>query len=106
MSIKFFSFTRVCLKIAFGKLCVTLCGRFGSDEGSVAGYVDRIEAKYAAKWGVQIVGMNFQTHSSTELSLNFFASTVHFSKHHASRCTIWSICPISRWQHTLLLFKR
>ena len=78
---------RVCLKIAFGKLCVTLCGRFCSDEGSVAGYVDRIEAKYAAKWGVQIVGMNFQTHSSTELSLNFFASTVHFSKHHSSRCT-------------------
>ena len=75
------------MKIAFGKLCVTLCGRFCSDEGSVAGYVYRIEAKYAAKWGVQIVGMNFQTHSSTELSLNFFASTVHFSKHHSSRCT-------------------
>ena len=33
----------VCLKIVFGKLCVTLCGRF--------------------KWDVQIVGMNFQTHS-------------------------------------------
>ena len=55
--------TRVCLKIAFGKLCVTLCGRFDPDEGGVAGYVDRIGGKYTAKCGVQIVGMNFQTHS-------------------------------------------
>ena len=51
--------TRVCLKIAFGKLCVSLCGRFASDEEAVAGYVDRIGAKYTAKWGVQLVGMNF-----------------------------------------------
>ncbi|WP_334293933.1 DUF6783 domain-containing protein [Enterocloster lavalensis] len=42
-------------------MCVTLCGRFGPDEGGVAGYVDRIGTKYAAKWGVQMVGMNFQT---------------------------------------------
>lgn len=47
------------MKIAFGKLCVTLCGRFASDEEAVAGYVDRIGAKYTAKWGVQLVGMNF-----------------------------------------------
>ena len=33
---------RVCLKIAFRQLCVPLCGRFGPDEGGVAGYVDRI----------------------------------------------------------------
>ncbi|MEY8277225.1 DUF6783 domain-containing protein [Blautia marasmi] len=44
-------------------MCVTLCGRFDPDEGGVAGYVDRIGGKYTAKWGVQIVGMNFQTHS-------------------------------------------
>ncbi|WP_374971890.1 DUF6783 domain-containing protein [Blautia producta] len=63
--------TRVCLKIAFGKLCVTLCGRFGSDEGSVAGYIDRIGAKYTAKCDAQLAGMNFQTHSSlTENNLN------------------------------------
>ena len=31
----------------------------------VAGYVDRIGTKYAAKWGVQMVGMNFQTHPRT-----------------------------------------
>ena len=54
--------TRVCLKIAFRQMCVTLCGRFGPDEGGVAGYVDRIGTKYAAKWGVQMVGMNFHTH--------------------------------------------
>ena len=53
---------RACLKIAFRQLCVPLCGRFGPDEGGVAGYVDRIGTKYAAKWGVQMAGMNFQTH--------------------------------------------
>ena len=31
---------RACLKIAFGKLCVTVCGRFDPDEGGVAGYAD------------------------------------------------------------------
>ncbi|MGP8313802.1 DUF6783 domain-containing protein [Enterocloster aldenensis] len=39
------------MKIAFRQLCVPLCGRFGPDEGGVAGYVDRIGAKYTAKWG-------------------------------------------------------
>ncbi|WP_369858233.1 DUF6783 domain-containing protein [Blautia pseudococcoides] len=28
------------------------------------GCVDRIGAKYTAKWGVQIAGMNFQTRSN------------------------------------------
>ena len=54
---------RACLKIAFRQLCVPLCGRFGPDEGGVAGYVDRIGTKYTAKWGGQMVGMNFQTRS-------------------------------------------
>ena len=54
-------FPRACLKIAFRQLCVPLCGRFGPDEGGVAGYVDRIGTKYTAKWGVQMAGMNFQT---------------------------------------------
>ncbi|WP_408608173.1 MULTISPECIES: DUF6783 domain-containing protein [Blautia] len=40
---------RVCLKIAFGKLCVTLCGRIGPDEGSTEGRVDRIRVKYTGK---------------------------------------------------------
>ena len=57
---------RACLKIAFRQLCVPLCGRFGPDEGGVAGYVDRIGTKYTAKWGVQMAGMNFQTRSSQE----------------------------------------
>ena len=55
--------SRVGLKIAFRQMCVTLCGRFGPDEGGVAGYVDQIGTKYAAKWGVQMAGMNFQTRS-------------------------------------------
>ncbi len=50
--------SRVCLKIAFRQMCVTLCGRFGPDEGGVAGYVDRIGTKYATKWGVQMVEIN------------------------------------------------
>ena len=55
------SSSRACLKIAFRQLCVPLCGRFGPDEGGVAGYVDRIGTKSPAKWGVQMAGMNFQT---------------------------------------------
>ena len=45
---------------------VTICGRFCSDEGAVAGYGNRIRAKYTAKWGVQIAGMIFQTRSSVD----------------------------------------
>ena len=29
---------RACLKKAFCKMCVTICGRFSPDEGAVAGY--------------------------------------------------------------------
>ena len=52
---------RACLEKAFCKMCVTICGRFCPDEGVVAGYDNRIRAKYSAKWGVQIAGMLFQT---------------------------------------------
>ena len=55
--------TRACLKKAFCKMCVTICGRFCPDKGAVAGYGNRIRAKYTAKWGVQIAGMIFQTGS-------------------------------------------
>ena len=58
--------SRACLKKAFCKMCVTICGRFRPDEGAVAGYGNRIRVKYTAKWGVQIAGMIFQTHSSME----------------------------------------
>ena len=54
---------RACLKKAFCKMCVTICGRFCPDEGAVAGYGNRIRAKYTAKWGVQIAEMIFQTRS-------------------------------------------
>ncbi len=57
--------SRACLKKAFCKMCVTICGRFCPDEGVVAGYDNRIRVKYTAKWGVQIAGMIFQTSSST-----------------------------------------
>ena len=56
---------RACLKKAFCKMCVTICGRFHPDEGAVAGYGNRIRMKYTAKWGVQIAGMIFQTRSGT-----------------------------------------
>ena len=54
----------MCLKNALRKMCVTICGRFCSDEGVIAGYDNRIRTKYTAKWGVQIAGMIFQIHSS------------------------------------------
>ena len=50
---------------------VTICGRFCSDEGAVAGYGNRIRAKYTAKWGVQIAGMIFQTRSRVCLGKAF-----------------------------------
>ena len=52
-------------------MCVTICGRFCPEEGVVAGYDNRIRAKYTAKWGVQIAGMLFQTRSNTD----FFQSS-------------------------------
>ena len=57
---------RACLKKAFCKMCVTICGRFLPDEGAVAGYGNRIRVKYTAKWGVQIAGMIFQTRSRSQ----------------------------------------
>ena len=45
-------------------MCVPICGRFDPNEGGVVGYVDRMRAKYTAKWDVQMAGMNFQTRSS------------------------------------------
>ena len=57
------------MKKAFCKMCVTICGRFCPDEGVVAGYDNRIRAKYTAKWGVQIAGMLFQTRSSKDKNI-------------------------------------
>ena len=57
-------YIRACLKKAFCKMCVTICGIFCPDEGAVAGYGNRIRVKYTAKWGVQIAGMIFQTRSN------------------------------------------
>ena len=54
---------RACLKKAFCKMCVTICGRFCPDEGAVVGYGNRIRVKYTAKWGLQIAEMFFQTRS-------------------------------------------
>ena len=62
---------RACLKKAFCKMCVTICGRFRPDEGAVAGYGSRIRVKYTAKWGVQIAGMIFQTRSRACLKKAF-----------------------------------
>ena len=42
-------------------MCVTICGRFRLNEGGVAGYANRMRAKYTAKWGVQAAEMVFQS---------------------------------------------
>ena len=49
---------------AFCKMCATVCGKFVSDEGVVAGYGNRIRDKSPAKWGVQIAGMILGARSS------------------------------------------
>ena len=54
---------RVCLKKAFCKMCVAICGRFRLNEGGVAGYVNWMKTKYTVNWGVQVAGMIFQTRS-------------------------------------------
>nr|WP_329602451.1 DUF6783 domain-containing protein [Lachnoclostridium pacaense] len=72
---------------------VPLCGRFGPDEEGVAGYVDRIGAKYAAKWDVQMAGMNFQTGPSHRphycphhlLHFHFLHSRPHHPQRHLHR---------------------
>ena len=38
----------------FLQMCVTICGKFSSNESVVAGYIGRIQVKYTAKWNVQI----------------------------------------------------
>ena len=54
---------RACLKNAFCKMYITICGKFRLNEGGVAGYGNRMKAKYTVNWGVQIAGMIFQTRS-------------------------------------------
>ena len=61
---------RACLKKAFCKMCVTVCGRFYPNEGGVAGYGNRMRVKYTAKWGLQIAEMIFQTRSSVSIVKN------------------------------------
>ena len=51
-------------------MCITICGRFRLNEGGVAGYGNRMKAKYTVNWGVQIAGMIFQTRSS--ILIGFF----------------------------------
>ena len=51
------------MRNAFCKMYITICGRFRLNEGGVAGYGNRMKAKYTANWGVQIAGMIFQTRS-------------------------------------------
>ena len=50
-------------------MCATIYGRFRLNEGGVAGYVNRMKAKYTAKWGVQIAGMIFQTGSKIQITV-------------------------------------
>ena len=54
---------RACLKKAFRRLRVPVCGRFYLSEGGVAGYGNRMKVKYTAKWDAQIAEMIFQTRS-------------------------------------------
>ena len=54
---------KACLKRLSARCASQFVGDFVRG-GAVAGYGNRIRAKYTAKWGVQIAGMIFQTGSS------------------------------------------
>ena len=74
---------RACLKKAFCKMCVTICGRFRPDEGAVAGYGNRIRVKSPAKWDVQIAGMIFQTRAKDNfrnISMNYHGRDGYYWK--------------------------
>ena len=92
------SYTRACLKIAFCQLYATICGRFDPNEGDVVGYAERMRSKDAAKWGVQMAGMNFQTRSKFEkTSLSGFAlcKAEHFTRKNARTAffpLVWAAC--------------
>ena len=40
-----------------------------SNEGGAVGCVDRMRAGFPVKWDVQMMGMNFQTHSEGQMSI-------------------------------------
>ena len=60
-------------------MCVTICGRFCTNEGGVVGYDNRIWAKDTANWGVQIAGMIFQTRSGAWLKLRYLTQAFRFA---------------------------
>ena len=64
--------SRACLKKAFRELRVPVCGRFYPNEGGVAGYGNRMRAKYTIKWGLQIAEMIFQTCSGIRRTVTIF----------------------------------
>ncbi len=53
------------MKIAFCKILSQFASGFMLDLGGVVGYIDEIQHKIWWKMGRKIVGMNFQTRSST-----------------------------------------
>lgn len=65
-------------KYAFCKMCVTIYGKFCSNKGVVAGYGNQIREKYIAKWGVQIMGMIFQTRFSNYLTASIMTNFTKF----------------------------
>ncbi len=65
---------------AFRKMCVTICGRFGPDEGRRSAiYGNRIRAKYTAKWDAQIVRMIFQTRYKLQIFCLLYVFSVFFN---------------------------
>ena len=101
--LRLFPLARACLKKAFCKMCVTVCGRFCLNEGGVAGYVNRMKVKYAAKWGVQIAGMIFQTRSNAHYIMMYLQ--VLRAKHCilSVLCNVWLSYVKAKIRQNLLL---
>ena len=90
-----------CLRNAFCKMYITICGRFRLNEGGVAGYGNRMKAKYTVNWGVQIAGMIFQTRSSTlkEVEGNGFILKRSMCRHTNFILVFDSVMHFSGMQH-------
>ena len=63
----------VCLKIAFCKICVTICGRFRLNEGGGANYINWMKTKYTANRSVQVARIIFKHTIKTDKA--YFAAS-------------------------------
>ena len=67
--------SRSCFKNASYKIRITIYGGFCLNEGGIAGYGNRMKAKYTANWDIQIAGIFFNA-----LILHIITAIKNFQK--------------------------